>query len=124
LGCPSNGAPRALELLMAGFGVLLRPGASPGLGRRTSRLLRTFPSVYQLLPSTGSFVHDEYGAPADLYSARGWLDNAQQRELLLGGRSFTAELANAALRTPTVCFAGTALPTMTSGVLRALSGVE
>ena len=105
LGGPHAGAPRAVETLVTGPH-LLPFGMKNELARS---VLRTFPSLYQLLPAY-ECVEDESGGIVDIFEHQAWLGE-RERGLLRDARAFHAELGNET-SVPTVCIYGYGLDTV------------
>lgn len=88
VGGPNKGAPMATVGLIAGLDVL----PFTDFDERVSEVMRTFPSVYQLLP-TYPFAYDrDSGEAIDLLADERWLDEAC-RPLLHDASVFSNELA-------------------------------
>ncbi|MBI4287904.1 MAG: FHA domain-containing protein [Chloroflexi bacterium] len=111
IGGPHYGTPRAMA------GILLGRGLLPfGLqGERLRRVMATFPSVYQLLPSYPS-VYDQYGRPINVFEDTSWLPDAQ-RPLLEDAAEFRREL-NGRCGVPCVSVFGYGLKTITKAVVQ------
>jgi pimeloyl-ACP methyl ester carboxylesterase len=121
MGSPWDGTPKVMRIAWNGADMLMRPGIDPlGIAARTRTLFRTFPSLYQLMPVNNRFLRDANNDDVDAFKGEVWLDDAQQREFLLDGQRFTAELGDAA-SVETLCFFGRKKPTLTSGLVRALA---
>lgn len=120
---PWDGSPKAMDMLFDGLDTLFRRLFNLfNIGPRTRALIRTFPSAYQLLPSGDPFLrglNNEVIDPFD--NAAGWLQDEQQRQLLLDGRRFNEELGTVT-SVETLCFFGRKMPTTTSGVVRLAAG--
>ncbi len=122
MGSPWDGTPKAMSMLFGGLETLLRRGFDAlNIARRSRDLVRTFPSLYQLVPCQDPFLRDPNGQPVDPFSGRAWLDNSRQRQLLLDGRRFTQELGTT-LSVETLCFFGRKKPTTTNGVVHLAAG--
>ena len=111
LGGPNAGYPKGVSHLLLGpdllpFGLL---------GDRMRQALVTYPSVYQILPSS-AFVVDETSQPIDLFTDSTWLSDKQQ-PLLRDAQAFRRELG---LKTsvPTVSIFGYGLKTMANIVVQ------
>jgi pimeloyl-ACP methyl ester carboxylesterase len=111
VGGPHQGVPQAIPTIVSGP-KLLPFGA---LGERIRDVIRTFPSVYQILP-VFPCAHDEEGQPIDVLRDDSWLSNGQ-RAMLHDARLFREELG---YRTsvPTVCIFGYGLNTITGVKVR------
>jgi len=124
LASPWDGSPKAMDILFDGLDTLFRRLFNLfNIGPRTRALIRTFPSAYQLLPSQDPFLRGLNNVPINPFSdAAGWLQNEQQRYLLLDGRRFNEELGTTTSVEETLCFFGRKTPTTTFGVLRFAAG--
>jgi hypothetical protein len=79
-------------------------------GERLRRVIATFPSLYQILP-TAAYVTDQAGQPIDVLSDPSWL-SAEQRPLLRDAHRFRRELGMQT-SVPTVSIFGYGLKTIT-----------
>jgi pimeloyl-ACP methyl ester carboxylesterase len=124
LASPWDGSPKAMDMLFDGLDTLFRRLFNLfNIGPRSRTLIRTFPSAYQLLPYQDPFLRGLNNEEVDPFNdAAGWLDNAQQRQLLLDGRRFNEELGTTTSVEETLCFFGRQMPTTTSGVVRFAAG--
>jgi pimeloyl-ACP methyl ester carboxylesterase len=124
LASPWDGSPKAMDILFDGLDMLFRRLFNLfNIGPRTRALIRTFPSVYQLLPYQDPFLRGLNNEPVDPFNeAVGWLENDQQRPLLLDGRCFNEELGTNTSVEETLCFFGRKTPTTTSGLVRFAGG--
>jgi pSer/pThr/pTyr-binding forkhead associated (FHA) protein len=88
LGGPHQGTPTAASSLA------IRPELLPLglLGERLRKLIASFPSFYQILP-TYPCAEDQHGNKINLLEDDSWLD-PMQRPLLLAAREFRKELGN------------------------------
>lgn len=124
LGSPWDGTPVAMRVLTYGFDYLLRRGFNPlGIAERTRDVIRTFPSIYQLIPTQREFVRDVDGHPLNLYRDFSWLDTSKEKQLLLAGRRFADTLRDT-LSVETLCFFGRKRPTTSSAVVRFKAGEQ
>lgn len=120
IGAPWHGVPKAMQLLHHGLDTFLRKkwyyplGAMIDLPFRTLPVIRSFPSLYQLLPFEDPFLFTQDNFPVDLKSSSDWLDNASERALHADGVRFFQELG-ASSRVETICFIGTNLRTINRG---------
>ena len=122
LGSPWDGVPKALHVIRNGLDVLLTRLLNLfDIPARTRDVIRTFPSVYQLVPHQNPFLRDVNNRPVDPFGDNGWLDTAAQRQLLLQGQQFNQELGTE-LSVETLCFFGTRRPTISSGLVRFAAG--
>lgn len=122
MGSPWDGTPVAMRVLTAGFDYLLRRGFNPlGLAERSRDIIRTFPSIYQLIPIQREFVHNVSGRTLNPYRDFSWLDTPKEKQLLLAGRRFADTLEDT-LSVETLCFFGRKRPTTSSAVVRFRDG--
>jgi pimeloyl-ACP methyl ester carboxylesterase len=104
MGGPHHGTPGGLAAILHG------PGMLPfGMGAdRMRKVLSTFPSAYQILPTYPCAV-DQDGNPIDILKDESWLPE-QQRPYLSAARSFRRELG-ASSSVPAVSIFGYGLKT-------------
>lgn len=122
LGSPWDGAPKSLHVIRNGLDVLFTRLLNLfDIPRKTRDAIRTFPSVYQLVPQHHPFLRDIGNQPVDPFADAGWLDTMHERQLLLEGRQFNQELGTT-LSVETLCFFGTRQPTTSSGLVRFAAG--
>ena len=106
IGGPHQGTPRIATDLIQGVGLL-----PFGLfGDRLLDVIKTFPSVYQILPTYPCAI-DQNGQPIDLLADEHWLP-AEQIPLLRLAREFRAELGTRS-SVPAVSVFGYGLETVT-----------
>jgi pSer/pThr/pTyr-binding forkhead associated (FHA) protein len=106
IGGPHQGTPRIATDLIQGVGLL-----PFGLfGDRLLDVIKTFPSVYQILPTYPCAI-DQNGRPIDLLADEQWLP-AEQIPLLRLAREFRAELGTRS-SVPAVSVFGYGLETVT-----------
>ena len=86
IGGPHQGTPRIASDLVQGVGLL--PFGL--LGDRLLDVIKTFPSVYQILPTYPCAI-DQHDQPIDLLADEHWLP-AEQIPMLRQAREFRAEL--------------------------------
>jgi pSer/pThr/pTyr-binding forkhead associated (FHA) protein len=86
IGGPHRGSPRSIDILMTGRGITPMGFAADDL-RRT---VATFPSMYQLLPTTDC-VFDDTGASINVLEDHSWVDEEFQPHLVTA-RDFHREL--------------------------------
>ncbi|MBC7249749.1 MAG: hypothetical protein H5T62_05635 [Anaerolineae bacterium] len=72
MGTPNLGAPYLFQLLLDGFGVG-NPSVDPVLKQLSRQVVRSFPSLYELLPAYPGFLTDSDGQPVDIFTERSWL---------------------------------------------------
>jgi pSer/pThr/pTyr-binding forkhead associated (FHA) protein len=104
MGGPHYGTPGGLSAILSG------PGILPfGMGaERMRKVLSTFPSAYQILP-TYTCATDQNGRTIDILKDESWLPE-HQRPLLRAARSFRRELGTAS-SVPAVSIFGYGLKT-------------
>jgi pSer/pThr/pTyr-binding forkhead associated (FHA) protein len=88
MGGPHHGSPKAISGLLFGRGLL--PFGL--MGERLRKVLATFPSAYQVLPSY-SCVYDQSGQPVDVLSDESWLPE-EQLPFLRSARATRRELGS------------------------------
>ncbi len=106
IGGPHQGTPRIVTDLVQGVGLL--PFGL--LGGRLLEVIKTFPSVYQILPTYPCAI-DQDGQPIDLLTDELWLP-AEQIPLLRQARAFRAELGTRS-SVPAVSIFGYGIDTVT-----------
>lgn len=105
MGAPSDGTPIALQALMEGLAILIRKIFNRyGCHERSRDLLRTFPSLYQLLPYSDPFLRTTDNDPLDVFDGNSWLES-KYHLLLEDGRRFNEDLGTT-LSVETFCFYG------------------
>ncbi len=105
MAAPGDGTPLALQALRDGLGILIRKVFSRyGSHERSRDMLRTFPSLYQLLPSSNPFLDTVDNVPLDVFDGDGWLPS-QYHSLLKDGQCFNQVLGTT-LSVETFCFYG------------------
>lgn len=106
LGGPHSGTPTALTSLLVG------PNVLPfGLfGEKLRKIIASFPSLYQILPTYGCAL-DQGGTPIPVLDDDTWLPEAA-RPLLHNARDFRQELGTAS-SVPTISIFGYGLKTVT-----------
>ncbi|MGE3982750.1 MAG: FHA domain-containing protein [Dehalococcoidia bacterium] len=106
IGGPQRGSARSIDILMTGRGITPMGFAAEDL-RRT---VATFPSMYQLLPTTNC-VFDDQGGTINVLEDSSWIDS-EYEPMLRSARDFHRELP---LRSSisTVCIFGYGLKTTT-----------
>lgn len=115
MGSPWDGTPKALYMAFNGVDTLFRRKFNVfNIPQRTRKLVRTFPSIYQLIPSQNSFLRDNVGnKPVNPFTDGDWLDPAQT-SMLQDGLAFSQQLGTN-MSVETICFFGTRHLTQTSG---------
>lgn len=118
MGSPWDGTPKAMHMAFSGVDTLFRRSFNLfGIADRTRQLVRTFPSIYQLIPYRNPFLIDLDNEDVNPFAGDSWLENEDQRKMLKSGLEFSKELGSA-LSAHTVCFFGTRQDTPTSGRVR------
>jgi pimeloyl-ACP methyl ester carboxylesterase len=118
MGSPWDGTPKAMHMAFSGVDTLFRRSFNLfGIADRTRQLVRTFPSIYQLIPSQNPFLTDLDNEQVDPFAGDSWLEDESQRKMLESGRKFSEELGST-LTPHTVCIFGTRQDTPTSGRVR------
>jgi pimeloyl-ACP methyl ester carboxylesterase len=118
MGSPWDGAPKAMNVMFSGLATMFRARFNPfGVAERSRAIIRSFPSFYQIIPSRNPFLRDPNNEVVDFYGDLRWLENDQERALLLDGRRFNEELGTQT-SVETLCFFGRKLPTTTQGAVR------
>jgi len=116
MGSPRDGVPKAMHMAFSGLDTLFRRGFSlMNLPQRSRDLIRTWPSIYQLIPHKEPFLQTAQNEPLDPFRDPRWLATDEQRRLLAQGRRFNEELGTS-LSVETLCFFGRKKPTTTRGV--------
>lgn len=115
MGSPWDGTPKALYMAFNGFDTLFsRKFNFFDIPDRTSKLVRTFPSIYQLIPYQNPFLRDHVANnTVNPFSDGVWL-NPVQTAMLQDGLAFNQKLGNN-MSVETICFFGTRKLTQTSG---------
>ena len=120
LGSPGDGCPKAMAVLLNGLDTFLRRRLNIlDIPAKTRAALRTFPCIYQLIPSQSPFLQDVFNHPLDPFIQTGWLGNRTDDHLRLleDGRRFNQELGNE-LDVETVCMFGRRKPTLSLGIIQ------
>jgi len=118
MGSPWDGTPKSMHMLFSGIDMLFRRRFNVfNIPQRSRDLVRSFPSLYQLVPCCSPFLHDTFRQPVDPFANLAWLANDSQRQLLLAGRRFNEDLGTN-LSVETLCFFGRKKATTTSGIVR------
>jgi pSer/pThr/pTyr-binding forkhead associated (FHA) protein len=106
LGGPHHGAPKAISVLL--FGPKKIPFGR--VGEKLRDVVRTFPSMYQLLPTYSCGV-DQSGERINVLADEMWISE-HERALLRDARKFRRELGTRS-SVPAVCIFGYGLRTIT-----------
>lgn len=120
LGAPRDGCPKAMAVLLNGFDTFLRRRLNVlDIPAKTRTALRTFPSIYQLIPSQSSFLQDVFNHPLDPFVHTGWLEDraSNHTRMLEDGRRFNQELGED-IGVETVCMFGRRKPTLSLGIIQ------
>lgn len=99
MGTPHLGVPKSFQSMVEGVEVpivKIRP-------EKFRKILLTFPSLYQILPSY-PFVYHANGSPIDIYAQKDWL-KPRYHTLLAYGLAFHRELGSGC-KVPMVCLVG------------------
>lgn len=122
MGSPWDGTPKSMRMLFSGIDMLFRRRFNLfNIPQRSRDLVRTFPSLYQLVPYASPFLYDTSGQAVDPLTHAEWLANDAQRQLLLAGRRFNQDLGTN-LSVETLCFFGRKQATTTSGIVHLDAG--
>jgi pimeloyl-ACP methyl ester carboxylesterase len=122
MASPWDGAPKALMVLMNGLEAMgLKRFNLWDLGPRMQKLVRTFPSFYQLIPHKNPFLHNEDNEVVDLFTDTRWLDNNTEKAMLADALQFNLDLEGDP-GVETTCFYGTRKPTTTAGIASFMAG--
>lgn len=115
LGSPARGAADAVLTLAYGNSLMELMGKLNS-ANDALRLVRSFPSVYQVLPAPRDLFPPQFAYPVnfDLYDARAWPAPGIAQHHLDAGRAFHALLAASELPVPVFQIAGCNLPTTIS----------
>ena len=114
MGSPWDGTPKALYMAFNGVDALfLRRFSVFNIPERTRKLVRTFPSIYQLIPHRNKFLRGMGNESVNPFSEGAWLDPAQTI-MLQDGLAFSQQLGTS-VSVETLCFFGTRHLTQTSG---------
>lgn len=117
LGSPWDGTPKVMRIGINGDDFILRDWGlnPPEYRKKTAELFRTFPSLYQLIPSRNPFLRDQNNDPVDPFAQTDWLLNQQQRGYLADAKQFIADLGDEE-SVETICLYGRNYPnTPTAG---------
>ncbi|OGO41972.1 MAG: hypothetical protein A2Z04_01315 [Chloroflexi bacterium RBG_16_57_9] len=118
MASPWDGTVKAMRLLFDGLEMLFRQQFNLfNLPERSRAMLRTFPSIYQLIPHQDPFLRGLNNEPVDPFNDLGWLEDEQHRQLLLDAQRFNQELGTTT-SVETLCFFGRKRPTTTYGIVR------
>ncbi len=116
MASPWDGAPKALDVMTNGFEAMgLKSLNFFNLGPRMEKLIRSFPSFYQLIPHKNPFLHGVDNEVVNLFSDTRWLASDAERAALADGLKFNLDLEGSP-GVDTLCFYGVSKPTTTGGV--------
>lgn len=122
MGSPWDGTPKAMVILFTGFETFFRKRFDLfNITQRSRDLFRTFPSIYQLIPSYDPFLRGLNNEAVDPFTSLGWLKNDREKAMLEDGKKFNQDLGTT-LSVETLCFFGRKTPTTTYGVVRFAAG--
>lgn len=115
MGAPWHGTPKALRVLFDGLDILLlrRFNWFCDIPKLTREMFRTFPSIYQLIPTTTSFFNQLNGQKVSPHKNLNWLPK-NNHPLVQDAELFNKQLGT----TPSVetfCFFGSGRPTTRFG---------
>lgn len=124
MGAPWDGTPVAMYVLQQGLDYLFRRRFNPyNLSERTRDVLRSFPSLYQLIPVQDRFLRDAAGRRLSPFSDVEWLTDSKHKQLLLAGRKLADTLGDR-LSVETLCFFGRKQFTTSYGVITLEGGQQ
>ena len=124
LASPWDGAVKAMDMLFDGFDTLFRQGFNVfNIPERTRDVLRTFPSLYQLIPHKQIFLRTPEGEKVNPFADQHWLTEPPHRQLLADAKKFHRELGKT-LPVDTLVFFGRQQPTTTHGIVHYRAGSE
>lgn len=116
MASPWNGAPKALSTVFMGVDMFMRSRFNPlKLREITRRVVRSFPSAYQILPHHDFYLRDDKGRQVDPLIHTEWLENDAHRALLADAQRFNEELGDT-LSVETLSFFGRKHPTVNQGI--------
>lgn len=117
LASPWDGAVKAMYMLFNGMDTLFRQGFNLfNIPERTRQVLRTFPSLYQLIPHKHVFLRTPDGKKINPFVGQHWLAEPPYRQLLADAKKFHRELGKT-LSVDTLVFFGRQQPTTTRGIV-------
>jgi pimeloyl-ACP methyl ester carboxylesterase len=117
MGSPVDGAPKAMQIAFQGFDIFLRRYFNLfGAKQKTRDLFRTFPALYQLIPTSNPFLRNTNNVDVDLFASNRWLTDSQQLQYLADGQTFAQQLGRKT-SVETMVFFGRRKPTTTSGIV-------
>ena len=125
MGSPRDGTPTAMHIVFTGFDAFMRQFADwLGIPKRTRDLFRTYPSIYQIIPTRDRFLRSDTNQPLDFADdGAHWLDDPREQQLAADARRFNEELGTQ-LSVETVCFFGRKRNTYTGGTVHLGAGAH
>lgn len=118
MASPLDGAPKAIGMMIKGLEMMFRRGFNAfGLKERSIDLVRSFPSLYNLVPMQHDFLEDGNGQVVNPYVNLDYLANETQRQMMREGQRFNEELGTS-YSVETLCFFGRKVETTTGGIVR------
>ncbi len=124
LASPWDGAVKAMYMLFNGMDTLFRQGFNVfNISERTREVLRTFPSLYQLIPHKQIFLRTPDGDQVNPFVDQHWLTEPPYRQLLADAKKFHRELGKT-VKVDTLVFFGRQQPTTTHGIVHYRAGTE
>jgi pimeloyl-ACP methyl ester carboxylesterase len=122
MGSPWDGTPKAMCIMFTGFETLFRKRFDLfNITQRSRELFRTFPSIYQLLPSHDPFLRDLNNEAVNPFTNLGWINTDEEKALLKDGQQLNQDLGTS-LSVDTICFFGRKTPTTIYGIVRSAAG--
>lgn len=122
LASPWDGTAKAMHMLFSGLDMLFRLQFNLfQIPQRTRAALRTFPSIFQLLPQQNPFLRDANNNVVNLWTGQNWLQGPQEQGLLADASQFHQDLGTH-LSVETLVFFGRQQPTTTSGIVTLSAG--
>jgi pimeloyl-ACP methyl ester carboxylesterase len=116
LASPWDGTPKAMYMLFQGFDTMLRRRFNAfDLPERSRDMLRSYASLYQLLPAEDGFLVGRDGRAVDVFEGT-WLASDEQRGFLTDARDFSRQLGDAN-SVDTLCIFGRKQATLTGGTV-------
>lgn len=116
MGSPWDGTPKAMHMAFGGLDTLFRRSFNLfDIPARTRDLIRTFPSIYQLIPHRNPFLRNPENEEVNPFTYGSWVKDDRQRALLEDGRRFAEDLGSLQSVENVVCFFGTRHATPTAG---------
>lgn len=121
MGSPVDGAPKAMHIAFQGLDqFILRRFNLFGAREKTRDLFRSFPAIYQLLPTVNPFLRDTANEVVNPFAQNRWLSDPTHLGYLADAQNFYAQLGRDT-SVETMVFFGRRKPTWTSGVVHFLA---